>query len=587
MAEKKQISLTIDDLAVKVPEGSTIMDAADTIGVQIPRLCYHPHLSILGACRVCLVEVEGLRNPVASCAYPVEEGMKVRTSSTLLRRLRRDVVELILDNHPQECQTCERNCNCELQKYAFELGIRDRLFQGERKRYKKDLSSPAVSRDLEKCILCGRCVRVCAEVQGVYNLSQHRRGFHIEVSPAHQGNMLNSVCVQCGQCANVCPTAAIVEHNDTEAVFAALADPAKHVVVQTAPSIRAAIGEGFGYEPGAPATGRMVTALRLMGFEKVFDTNFGADLTIVEEAHEFMRRLRNNDRLPLLTSCSPGWIKFLEHFYPELIPYASTCRSPMTMLSVLMKTVYAEKTGLDAKNIYVVAVMPCTAKKFEAKRPEHYTPFGAPYTDAVLTTRELIWMMKCYGMDFRHLQDSDFDNPLGVSTGAADIFGTTGGVMEAALRTAYEKITGKLCENLNFFEVRGVEGVKESAVMIDGKIINVAVSNGLQNAKNLLDKVARREKQYHLIEVMACVGGCIGGGGQPYPPPGMHIMDAGLLKMRAKALYTIDSQKKLRKSHENPYIIKLYEKFLGEPNGHRAHELLHTHYEPKFPRGIR
>ena len=494
MAEKKQISLTIDDVAIKVPEGSTIMDAADTIGIAIPRLCYHPHLSILGACRVCLVEVEGLRNPVASCAYPAEEGMKVKTSSTLLRRLRRDVVELILDNHPQDCQACERNTNCELQKLSFELGIRHRIFQGERKRYKKDLSSPAVSRDLEKCILCGRCVRVCAEVQGVYNLSQHRRGFNILVGPAHEGNMLNSVCVQCGQCANVCPTAAIVEHNDTEAVFSALADPNKHVVVQTAPSIRAAIGEGFGYEPGTPATGRMVTALRLMGFEKVFDTNFGADLTIVEEAHEFMRRLQNNDRLPLLTSCSPGWIKFLEHFYPELIPYASTCRSPMTMLSVLLKTVYAEKSGLDPKNIYVVAVMPCTAKKFEAKRPEHYTPFGAPYTDAVVTTRELIWMMKCYGMDFRHLQDNEFDNPLGVSTGAADIFGTTGGVMEAALRTAYEKITGKSCENLNFFEVRGVEGVKESAVTIDGKIINVAVSNGLQNAKNLLDKVARREK---------------------------------------------------------------------------------------------
>ncbi len=587
MAEKKQISLTIDDVVVKVPEGSTIMDAADSIGVAIPRLCYHPHLSILGACRVCLVEVEGMRNPVASCAYPAEAGMKVRTSSTLLRRLRRDVVELILDNHPQECQTCERNTNCELQKLSFELGIRDRLFQGERKRYKKDLSSPAVTRDLEKCILCGRCVRVCEEVQGVTNLSQHRRGFHIEVSPAHQGNMMNSVCVQCGQCANVCPTAAIVEHNDSEAVFAALADPAKHVVVQTAPSIRAAIGEGFGYEPGTPATGRMVTALRLMGFDKVFDTNFGADLTIVEEAYEFMRRLQNNDRLPLLTSCSPGWIKFMEHFYPELIPHASTCRSPMMMLSVLLKTYYAEKAGIDPKNVFVVAIMPCTAKKFEAKRPEHFTPYGVPYTDAVLTTRELIWMMKCYGMDFRHLQDGEFDNPLGVSTGAADLFGTTGGVMEAALRTAYEKLTGKPCEKLDFVEVRGVEGVKESAVKIDGKVINVAVSNGLQNAKNLLDRVVRREKEYHLIEVMACTGGCIGGGGQPYPPPGMHIMDASLLKMRAKALYTIDSQKKLRKSHENPYILKLYEEYLGEPNGHKAHELLHTHYEPKFPRGIR
>ena len=587
MATDKEVTLTIDGVVTKAPSNATIMEAADAIGINIPRLCYHPHLSIAGACRVCLVEVEGMRNPVASCAYPVADGMKIHTSSTQLRRLRRDVVELILDNHPQDCQTCDRNQNCELQKLSYEMGIRERYFEGERKQLEKDLSSPAVIRDPEKCILCGRCVRVCDEVQGVCNLSQHRRGFHINVAPAHEGNMMNSVCVQCGQCANVCPTAAILEHSATDEVFKALEDPTKHVVVQTAPSIRAAIGEGFGYEPGTPATGKMVSALRLMGFDKVFDTNFGADLTIVEEAHEFLRRLEKNEKLPLITSCSPGWIKFMEHFYPELIPFASTCRSPMTMLSVLIKTYYAEKAQVDPKNIYVVGVMPCTAKKYEARRPEHFAPWGTPYTDAVLTTRELIWMMKSYGIEFKHLGDAYFDNPLGLSTGAADIFGTTGGVMEAALRTAYEKVTGQPLEQLDFTEVRGVEGVKESKVKIGDKTLFVAVSNGLTNAKHVLDKVRSGEKKYHMIEIMACPGGCIGGGGQPYPPAGMHIMDAKLLRMRAKALYSIDAQKQFRKSHENPYIQKLYDRFLGEPNGPKAHELLHTHYEPKFPKGVR
>ena len=584
---ENEVTLSIDGIVTKSPAGSTIMDAADAVGIKIPRLCYHPHLSILGACRVCLVEVEGQRNPVASCAYPVADGMKIRTSSNQLRRLRRDVVELILDSHPKDCQTCERNGNCELQKLSYDLGIRERLFEGERKQPPKDLSSPAVIRDPEKCILCGRCVRVCNEVQGVYNLSQHRRGFQICVAPAHEGDMLNSVCVQCGQCANVCPTAAIIEHSATDAVFKAIEDPAKHVVVQTAPSIRAAIGEGFGFEPGTPATGKMISALRTLGFDRVFDTNFGADLTIVEEAHEFIRRLKSNDRLPLITSCSPGWIKFMEHFYPELIPHASTCRSPMTMLSVLLKTYYAEKQGLDPKNIYVVGVMPCTAKKYEAQRPEHADASGVPYTDAVLTTRELIWMMKTFGIEFKHLHDGDFDNPLGFSSGAADIFGTTGGVMEAALRTAYETVTGQPCENLDFVEVRGVEGVKESRVKIGDQTLNVAVSNGLQNAKRLFDRVLKGDKKYHMIEVMACPGGCIGGGGQPYPPPGLHIMDAKLLRMRAKALYAIDHHKQIRKSHENPYIQQLYKNYLGEPNSPRAHELLHTHYEAKLPRGTR
>ncbi len=582
-----EVNLTIDGIKTKISAGSTVLQAADAIGIHIPRLCYHPHLSIQGSCRVCLVEVEGFPKPIASCTYPVQEGMKIHTHSTSLRQLRRDIVELILNNHPQDCQTCERNCNCELQKLAYDLGIRQRFFNvKERNHHSKDISSPAIARNPEKCIFCGRCVRVCSEVQGVNNLSQHHRGSDMVVAPAYMKPMQESVCVHCGQCANVCPTAAIIEHNHTEEVFQALMDKKKHVVVHTAPSIRAAIGEGFGYPIGTPATGKMVTALRLMGFAKVFDTNFSADLTIIEEATEFLTRLEKNENLPLITSCSPGWINFMEHFYPELIPYASTCRSPMSMQSVLLKTYYAEKEGIDPKNIYVVAVMPCTAKKYEAKRPEHISKDGYPYTDTVLTTRELIWMMKCYGIDFQHLHDSDFDNPLGLSSGAGDIFGTTGGVMEAALRTAYEKLTGKVCENLDFHQVRGVAGAKEAELTINGKVLSIAVSNGLENAKHILGKLQRGEKKYHIIEIMACPGGCIGGGGQPYPPEGIHIMDTELIQQRAKALYTIDSQKKLRKSHENEYIKKLYEEFLGTPNGHKAHELLHTHYCEKKPRGI-
>jgi iron-only hydrogenase group A len=586
MTTEKKITLWVDGVKVTVPDKSTIMQAADSINVNVPRLCYHPDLSTIGACRVCVVEVEGQRNPVASCCFPVTEGMKVKTSSPLLRRLRRDVVELILDNHPMDCQTCVRNGSCELQKLAFDLGVRERLFQGERKRFPIDKSSP-VQRNPEKCILCGRCVRVCDEVQGVHNLNQQHRGFFNVVAPAHDHKMIDSVCIHCGQCVNVCPTAAFVEQDATEKVFEALSNPDMHVVVHTAPAIRATIGEGFGYEPGTPVAGKLVTALRMAGFHKVFDTNFGADLTIIEESSEFISRIQKNENLPLITSCSPGWINFMERFYPELIPLTSTCKSPMSMLSTLLKTFYAEKMEIDPKKVFVVAVMPCTAKKFEAGRAEHMAPWGKPYTDAVLTTRELIWMFKCLGIEFRDLADGSFDSPLGVSSGAADIFGATGGVMEAALRTAYEKITGKELESLDFNQVRGVEGVKEMSLQIDGLTVNIGVANGLQNAKNLLDRVASGEKQYHIIEIMACPGGCVAGGGQPYPPRGMHVLDPNLARLRAKALYTIDTGKSLRKSHENPAIETLYEEFLGAPNSHRCHELLHTHYEPKYPRGVK
>ncbi|NLB54703.1 MAG: 4Fe-4S binding protein [Lentisphaerae bacterium] len=587
MVETKKIKLSIDGMEAIVDNGMTVMEAADSVGIHIPRLCYHPSLSTLGACRICIVEVEGMRNPVASCCFKAAEGMNVKTCSPRLRKLRRDIVGLLLGNHPKDCNACERNGNCELQYLAYSLGVRDRLFEGERRRIARDKSSVAVIRDLEKCILCGRCIRVCAEVQGVSNLCQQFRGFDNIVSTAHCMPMADSVCIHCGQCVNVCPTGALIENSQTDHVLDALADPDTFVVVQTAPSIRAAVGEGFGYEPGTPVTGKMVTALRMMGFDRVFDTNFGADMTIVEEADEFLTRFKSGEKLPLITSCSPGWISFMERFYPELMPNTSTCKSPMGMLSTLIKTHYAEKEGIDPKKIYVVAIMPCTAKKFEAGRAEHLAPWGKPYTDAVLTTRELIWLAKSLHVDFKHLEDGEFDSPMGISSGAATIFGATGGVMEAALRTAYEKITGKECVNLDFVDVRGVEGVKSASLNIEGTVINVAVANGLQNAKSLLDKVLSGEREYHLIEVMACPGGCVGGGGQPYPPDGMYVLDPELIKLRAKALYSIDAEQKLRKSHENPDLIKLYAEFLGEPNGKKSHELLHTTYVAREPRGVR
>jgi len=601
--KKKKISLKIDDVAIEVDVGTTIMDAAEQLGIRIPRLCYHPDLSLAGSCRVCIVDVKGMGYYLAACSSQVWEGMEVQTNSPEIRQARRDIVELLVDNHPMDCQTCERDGNCELQNLAYSMGVRARHFEGKRKRFPVELSSHSVVRDSEKCVLCGRCVRVCAEIQGVYNLSQHGRGFTTVVGPAHMANMDDSVCIQCGQCINVCPTAAFLENRSASAVWGAIANPEMHVVVQTAPSIRAAIGEGFGLAPGTPATGQMVTALRRLGFDRVFDTDFGADLTIIEEAHEFLTRLDaasphpnplpkgegtgHPGPLPMITSCSPGWISFLEKFYPELIPHASTCRSPMSMLSVLIKTYYAEKTGIDPKKIFSVAVMPCVAKKHEARRPEHYTADGRPYTDAVLTTRELIWMIKCYGINFTALPPGEFDAPLGLASGAGDIFGTTGGVMEATLRAASELVTGKPADRLEFTEVRAVEGLRETYVAIGDRNIHVGVANGLTNAKLLLDKVKTGKEPFHVIEVMACPGGCCGGGGQPYPPEGVKVLDPDLLRRRASALYTIDSGKKLRKSYENPAIEEVYSSYLGGPGTEKAHELLHTHYQARQPRGVR
>ena len=621
MPTKKKISLLIDDVPIEVEAGTTIMEAAEQIGIRIPRLCYHPDLSLAGSCRVCIVDVKDMGFYMTACSSQVWEGMQVQTNSPEIRKARRDIVELLVDNHPMDCQTCERDGHCELQNLAYSMGVRARHFEGQRKRFPMEMSSESVVRNSEKCVLCGRCVRVCEEIQGVCNLSQHGRGFHTVVSPAHQANMDDSVCIQCGQCINVCPTAAFIEKRSAGPVWEAINDPEMHVVVQTAPSIRAAIGEGFGLAPGTPATGQMVTALRRLGFDRVFDTDFGADLTIIEEAHEFLTRLdaagphpsplpagegtrdiaasphpnplpagegtRRPGPLPMITSCSPGWVSFMEKFYPELIPHASTCRSPMSMTSVLAKTYYAEKTGIDPKNVFMVAVMPCVAKKYEASRPEHRMADGTPYTDAVLTTRELIWMIKCYGIDFARLPPGKFDNPLGLASGAGDIFGCTGGVMEATLRAASELVTGKPADRLEFTEVRAVEGLRQTYVAIGDQNIHVGVANGLTNAKILLDKVKEGKEQFHVIEVMACPGGCVGGGGQPYPPEGVKVLDPELLRKRASALYSIDSQKTLRKSYENPAIEEVYANFLGGPGTEKAHELLHTHYQARTPRGIR
>lgn len=583
------VTCTIDNQRVTVEAGTTILEAAVRIGVRIPTLCHHPWLSTPGCCRVCIVDVREMGYYMPACSVPVWEGMEVRTNSPEIRQARRDIVELICDNHPMDCQTCERDGHCELQNLAYAMGVRERLFAGERKRRPMDLSSAAVVRDPEKCVLCGRCVRVCAEIQGVHNLAQQHRGFGTIVTPAHERGMDESVCIQCGQCVNVCPTAAFLEKSHAVATFEALEDPRRHVVCQTAPSIRAAIGEAFGLPPGTPATGRMITALRRLGFSKVFDTDLGADMTIIEESHEFLGRLRREGPLPMFTSCSPGWISFMEKFYPELISHASTCRSPMTMLSVLAKTYYASLAGIAPGDVHMVAVMPCTAKKFEAQRPELRSPDGFPWTDAVITTRELIWMIKSYGIDFAALPEGSFDEPLGLATGAGDIFGITGGVMEATLRTACERFCGERCNRLEFTDVRNVAGLREARIQLGDTYLNVAVANGLGNAHRILRDISDGRRQLHIVEIMACPGGCSGGGGQPYPHSiaGTTVLEPDLLWTRGQALYAIDEAKPVRRSHENPLARRIYRDFIGEPGGAKAHELLHTRYQARLPRGTR
>ncbi|MEW6229165.1 MAG: NADH-dependent [FeFe] hydrogenase, group A6 [Bacillota bacterium] len=568
------VTLTVDGRKVEVPKGSTVLDAAKAAGIDIPTLCYLKDVNVVGVCRVCVVEVEGAKSLQASCVTPAAEGMVVRTNTPAVREARRTVLELIISNHPFECLTCERSGNCELQALADRFGIRSIEYQGERAEFALDTSTPSIVRDPNKCILCRRCMSVCQKVQTVFALAPNDRGFETMIAPAFADELASAVCALCGQCVLVCPTGALKERDATEEVWQALSDPSKHVVVQTAPAVRASIGEVLGLPAGTRVAGKLVAALRRLGFDRVFDTDFTADLTIMEEGHEFISRLKNGGKLPLITSCSPGWIKFIEHFYPDLLDNLSTCKSPQQMFGAIAKTYYAQKAGMDPKDVFVVSVMPCTAKKFEAKRPE-MTASGYPDVDAVLTTRELGRMIREAGIDLGSLEPEAYDAPLGISTGAGVIFGATGGVMEAALRTVSEVVLDREIENVDFLPVRGLEGVKEASVNLDGTEVRVAVAHGLGNARQLLDKIRSGDTNYHFIEIMACPGGCIGGGGQPIP-----TNDETRMK-RIAAIYEEDKNMPLRKSHLNPAVQQLYKEFLGEPLGHRSHELLHTRYHAR------
>ena len=566
------VNVTIDGRKLQAPKSATVLTAAQAAGISVPSLCYHPELRPEGACRVCVVEVEGAKSLVASCVYPVNEGMVVRTNTAAVREARKAVVELLLANHPQDCLSSQRNTNCELQTMAADLGIRKVRFDGVKKNLPLDANNPALVRDPNKCILCGRCIKACSDRQGVNVYSFAKRGFDTVVAPAFEVGLDQAPCTYCGQCASVCPTAAIVEKDDTQAVWDAISDPTKHVIVQTAPATRVALGEALGMNSGSIVTGKMVASLRRIGFDKVFDTDFTADLTIMEEGHELLHRLQNKGVLPMVTSCSPGWVNFIELMYPDLLPHLSTAKSPQQMFGALAKTYYAEKTGIDVKNIVSVSIMPCTAKKAEAVRPE-FAANGVQDVDYVLTTRELGRMIKESGIDFAALPAEEYDAPFGIATGAGVIFGSSGGVMEAALRTVAEVVTGKTLESIDFKEVRGLAGIKEAAVPIGDLTVKIAVANTLANARIMMEKIRAGEADYHFIEIMACPGGCIGGGGQPVP-----VCEETRLN-RIAAIYECDQGSQLRKSHENPAIKELYDTWLGKPLGEKSHHLLHTHYK--------
>lgn len=571
------VTVTINNKQIQVEEGTTILEAAKLLNIKIPTLC---HLNLhdtkmvnqTASCRVCMVEVEGRRNLAPACATPVFNNMVVKTNTLRAINARRTVVELLLSDHPKDCLVCAKNTDCELQKLAADLGVREIPYEGEISTYPIDDSSYSIVRNLDKCILCRRCETMCNKVQTVNVLSGVERGFKTAVAPAFNLPMIDTSCTFCGQCVAVCPTGALTEVNNVPKVWRALKNKDKYVVVQTAPAVRVALGEEFGLEPGTVVTGKMVSGLKALGFDKVFDTDFAADLTIMEEATEFIHRLKDGERLPILTSCCPGWVKFFEHQFPELLDIPSTCKSPHEMFGAVAKTYLAEKLGIAPENMVVVSVMPCLAKKYEAARPELNNE-GHQDVDIVITTRELAKMLKEAGIDFNSLEDSNFDNPLGESTGASVIFGTTGGVLEAALRTAYEWLTEKTLEDIEFTPLRGMEGIKEATLKINDMDVNVAVAHGLGNARKILEAIKSGEANYHAIEIMACPGGCIGGGGQPY----IHG-DVDILKKRAEGIYKEDRGKAKRKSHENEDVLKLYDEFLGEPYGEKAHELLHTHY---------
>jgi len=579
------VTISVNNKSYSVEDGRTIMQALDGLGFHIPRLCYHPKLSTEGACRVCIIEVEGLPNFVTSCIHPVTEGMKIWTNTPQIRRARRDIVELILDNHPEDCHICEREGNCELQRLANSVGIKKRHFEGEKKAYQKDLSSPAIIRDPNKCLLCGRCVRLCREIQGVTAIDYTHRGFQSVIMTAYDMPLRDSVCIACGQCINVCPTAALSEKNYTQELFEELSHERKLKVVQFAPAVRATIGEAFGLEPGRDMEKELVAALRKLGFDVVFDTQFGADLTIMEESAELLERLTNGGVLPMITSCSSGWIKYLEQFYPEIIPHLSTCKSPMSMLGAIIKSYYAKKRGVKPEDILSVAVMPCTAKKSEAEREELKVD-GGKMIDIVVTTREIAWMIKSAGIDFLNIKGEEFDYLLGFSSGAGTVFGVSGGMMEAALRTAYELYVGETLVDIEFSQLRGFKGIREASVKMGDKDVRVAVAHGLGNAHTLLELVKKEPAKYQFIEIMACPGGCIGGGGQPYVGPNFVPLGEELLAKRAGGLYALDRKKTIRRSHENSEIQRLYKEFLGRPLSPVSHKLLHTCYKEKFPRGV-
>ncbi|MBN2110631.1 MAG: iron hydrogenase small subunit [Methanosarcinaceae archaeon] len=586
------INLTVNDQKVSVPAGTTVLEAAKKLNINIPTLCNHPDLCVAGNCRVCLVEQKGARTLIAACAVPVSEGMDIYTNTLKVRNARKHVVELLLSEHRSDCTKCYKNQKCELQALANEFAFGDTIFLDivEDHPYEIDRSSPSFMKDDSKCIRCQRCVRTCSELQYISAIAVANKGSHQKISSFHDRPMSHVVCTNCGQCVNRCPTGALVEKTYIDQVWDAIYDTEKYVVVQTAPAVRVALGEDLGYDPGERVTGKMVTALRQLGFDSVLDTDFSADLTIMEEGTELLGRLKKvlvdgdtKTQIPMFTSCSPGWIKFIEHKYPEFLPNLSTCKSPQQMFGALAKTYFAQKKKVDPSKVVSVSVMPCTAKKYEADRPE-MRDSGYKDIDFVLTTRELAVMIKQAGIDFRNLESSHYDSIMGDSTGAAVIFGATGGVMEAALRTAYEIVTGREVpfSNLNITPVRGMEGVKEATIKIEGCTddwkflegaeLKVAIAHGLTNANKVMKLVREGRAQYHFVEIMACPGGCIGGGGQPIPT------SQEIREKRIKAIYSEDEHMVLRKSHENPDVIALYKEFLGKPNSHKAHELLHTHY---------
>lgn len=577
------VNLKINNVPCQAPEGSTILEAAHAVGITIPTLCYLKEIKrVNGACRVCVVEVKGAKNLLPACVYPVSEGMEVFTNTKRVQNARKMNLELILSIHNQDCMSCVRNGDCELLRLCKQYGVdKSNAFEGVLPERQDDDSAPHLVKDSSKCIICRRCISTCAENQGVGVINVVERGFNTHIACAFEGKLADSTCIGCGQCIVVCPTAALVERDDTEKVWAALDDPTRHVVVQTAPSVRAALGEEFGLPIGTNVQGKMVAALRRLGFDGVFDTDFAADMTIMEEAHEFLERVKNGGKLPLITSCSPGWVKYCETFHPDFIPNLSSCKSPQQMFGALSKTYYAEKMGLDPGNVYCVSVMPCTAKKFEIGRPDQSAAGdGIPDVDVAITTRELARMIHRSGLRFNDLPDEDFDPAMGQATGAGHIFGATGGVMEAALRTAVETLTGEKEEPVEFTQVRGTDAIKEAEYQVAGLTLRVCVVSGTANAGKVLDMVRSGEKQYDMIEVMACPGGCVNGGGQPIQPaPVRNFTD--IRALRAKALYDQDEASVLRRSHENPLVQQVYAEFLGEPGSEKAHHILHTSYAPR------